>query len=538
MNRQFSPRFRHARIFLGVLLLSAAAQPMSAGDKVPPRPSEEQTAAKVDALIQKALGQGALPPLVDDESFLRRATMDLTGLLPDPEEMHRFASDQTEAKRALLVDRLLESEAYALNWGRYWRDVVSYHTPASANYLRWKLYDRWWTEQLKRNRPWDEIVTTLLTANGVNDETAPVNYLTSMYGNPVEIAATTSRVFLGVQLQCAECHDAKTAPWERRQFHEFAAFFGRARLVQHKDVGGRGTPYAIEPRAEGQYRMTDKKDASRRIDMQPRFLTGESVSLDAPDDVRRQTLARFMTRPENPWFAKCYVNRVWTSMMGWGFYPTVADLGSGEEPRYSQVLSFLEKDWIASGHDMHWLFRVIARTRVYQCRLQAASSESTATPAVCPVRLRPEQVFEALRKTLAFDENDKKIPSPALASGPSAPRHEGLRHMVYQSFKVNPSAPQEEIQGTVSQALLMMNSQLVHGRTSAGEKTILGDLLAKELTDEQIVLHLYERALARKPTTEEKAICQHYIAEVGNRKEALEDIFWSLVNSTEFLIKN
>src|SRR5262245_64848357 len=100
----------------------------------------------------------------------------------------------------------------------------------------------------------DEIVSSLVTASDVNDEIAPVNYLTALYGNPVELAATTSRVFLGVQLQCAECHDAKTEPWKREQFHELAAFFGRAKLVQHKDTAeNRGTPYAIEGKSDGQY---------------------------------------------------------------------------------------------------------------------------------------------------------------------------------------------------------------------------------------------------------------------------------------------
>src|SRR5262249_1385257 len=163
----------------------------------------------------------------------------------------------------------------------------------SANYLRWKLFDDWWADQLRRNRPWDQVVTALLTASGVNDEVAPVNYLTALYGNPVEIAATTSRVFLAVQIQCAAGHNAKTEPWKREQFHEFAAFFGRARLVQHKDVEGRGTPYAIEGRADGQYLMTGKKDPDRRIAMRPRFLTGEAVDIDATDQQRRQALARF-----------------------------------------------------------------------------------------------------------------------------------------------------------------------------------------------------------------------------------------------------
>jgi hypothetical protein len=499
-------------------------------------PSAAQTAAKVDAALLRGLAPEVQPPaVVDDAAFLRRVSLDLTGKQPEPKALERFVADPAEDKRAKIVEELLKSDAYAVNWGRYWRDTVTYHTPASANYLRWKLFDDWWAAQLRRNRPWDEVVTALVTASGINDEAAPVNYLTAMYGNPSEIAATTSRVFLGVQIQCAECHDAKTESWKREQFHEFAAFFGRARIIQHKDVDGRGTPYAIESRADGQYRMTDKKDPERLIAMRPRFLTGETVSIDANDDERRQALARFLTSPKNPWFAKCYVNRIWSAMMGWGFYPTVTDLGSDVEPRHKAALDLLEKGWIASGYDVKWLFRTIALTEAYQRPHQARSSE--LPPAVCPVRLRAEQVFEALQKALGFDEFDKKIPAPAPGSGPAVQRHTGVRNMVYQAFKENPSTPMDEVHGTIPQALVLMNSALVHAYTAGQGKTLLGELIAKDKSDDEIVTALYEKVLARKPTTEEQATCERYIRKVGDRKEALEDVLWALVNSTEFLIK-
>jgi hypothetical protein len=522
-----------------VVLLSAPAIPNShAAEQLPARPSEAATAAKVDAaLIGDPAPDGRLPAVVDDETFLRRVSLDLTGKLPEPDALRRFVAGTGADKRARVVDELLRSDAYAVNWGRYWRDAVTYHTPASANYLRWKLFDEWWVTQMRRNRPWDEVVTSLVTASGINDETAPVNYLTAMYGNPSEVAATTSRVFLGVQIQCAECHNAKTAPWKREQFHEFAAFFGRARLIQHKDVDGRGTPYAIESRADGQYFMTDKKDPTRLIPMQPRFLTGEGVPIDADDAERRQALARFLTSPKNPWFARCYVNRVWTALMGWGFYPTVADLGSDVEVRHKAVLDLLEKEWVASGYDVQWLFRTIMLTQAYQRPHQAPPASGQPALAVCPVRLRAEQVFEALQAALGFDENDKTIPAPAPGSGPAVQRHTGLRNMVYQAFKENPSTPAQEVHGTIPQALVLMNSALVHTYTSSQGKTLLADLLARGQTDEQIVEALYQRVLARKPTAEEQATCQRYIGKVGDRKEALEDILWALVNSTEFLLK-
>lgn len=517
-------------LIAGPFLLTMS--PLTAADQRPARPSATETAARIDAALQRDLTPDSrLPGVVDDETFLRRVSLDLAGQLPEPDALRRFVADPATDKRARLVEELLRSEAHAVNWGRYWRDTVTYHTPASGNYLRWKLFDDWWTTQVRRNRPWDQVVTALVTASGLNDEQAPVNYLTALYGNPTEIAATTSRVFLGVQIQCAECHHAKTEPWKREQFHQFAAFFGRARLIQHKDVEGRGTPYAIESRADGQYYMTDKKDPSRLLAMQPRFLTGESVALEANDEERRQALARFLTSPKNPWFARCHVNRIWTALLGWGFYPTVTDLGATTPPRHQAVLELLEKEWIASGYDMRWLFHTIVLTRAYQRPQQASPSSAQPALAVCPVRLRPEQVFEALQKALGFDENDKKIPAPAPGSGPAVQRHTGLRHMVYHAFKENPSTPQQEVQGTIPQALLMMNSALVHAYTSAQGKTLLADLLAKGQTDEQIVAALYTRVLARKPTAEEQATCRRFIGKVGDRKEALEDVLWTLVNS-------
>lgn len=515
----------------GLLALFATTSVAFAGDSAAARPSPSQTSARIDAAFQRPL-----PAPVEDETFLRRVCLDLTGQVPRLDEMHRWNADTAADKRRRLVDRLLHSEAYAVNWGRYWRDVVTYHTPSSSNYLRWKLFDAWWIDQLRRNRPWDRIVTALLTSSGINDETAPVNYLTALYGNPVEIAATTSRVFLGVQIQCAQCHNAKTESWKREQFHEFAAFFGRARLVQHKDVDGRGTPYAIESRADGQYSMTDKKEPGRLLAMQPRFLTGESVGIDTPDEERRQALARFITSPTNPWFARCYVNRMWSCLLGWGFYPTVADLGGHAKPHYPEVLDILTTDWIASGYDVRWLFEVITGTRAYQGRMQAPGS-APSLAAACPIRLRPEQVFESMRKALAFDENDKTIPAPAPSSSPAAQRHTGLRNMVYQMFKFDPSLPQSEVQCTIPQALVMMNSALVHFTTSARGKTVLAELLAAKKSDDEIITALYERVLARKPTAAEKAICLRHVLKVEKREEALEDVLWSLVNSTEFLLK-
>jgi hypothetical protein len=519
-----------------VLVVSLALAGPIARAASPKNPAD--VAKAVDVALTAGKEKATLPAIADDVTFLRRVSLDLTGKVPGPAEISAFVQDSAPDRRARLVEKLLASDQYAINWGRYWRDVLTYHTPASANYLRWQLFDQWIVKEVRRNRPWSEIVSSLVTASGVNDETGPVNFLTAHFGNPIEIAATTSRVFLGVQLQCAQCHDAKTDAWKREQFHELVAFFGRAKLIQRKDVSGRGTPYAMESRDEGQYQMPNQKDPNKLHTMTPRFLTGEAVALDATDQERREALAKMITSPKNPWFARTYVNRMWASLMGWGFYPGLSDLGSDEEPRQAAVLDLLAREWTASGYDMKWLFRTLTATEAYQRRLQPRpENDAPAPPAVCPSRLRPEQIFEALVKALGFDENDRTLPAPAPSSAPAVQRHTGLRNMIYQAFKVDPSLPAQEVQGTIPQALLFMNSVVVNTYVASKGKTFLAEALQKDMKDDAIVTALYERTLARPPRFEELNRCRSYLVEVNNRQEAFEDIFWSLINSTEFLTK-
>src|SRR5262245_14144847 len=195
---------RRVRDLAVCAVLAFAVRPAH-GDE--PKPGD--VARRVDELLLKARDRTSpLPPLADDVTFLRRAMLDRPGKIPAPDQLRTFAADRDVQKRGRLIDRLLKSDDYAVNWGRYWRDALTYHTPASGNYLRWKLFDDWLTDQVRANRKWSDIVTDLVTASGINDESAPVNFLTAHFGNPVEIAATTSRVFLGAQMQCPGCHDA------------------------------------------------------------------------------------------------------------------------------------------------------------------------------------------------------------------------------------------------------------------------------------------------------------------------------------------
>ena len=189
-------------------------------------------AAEVDALILRGLKASKTEPspITNDEEFLRRVYLDVLGKLPEPNAIREFVGSKLADKRALLIDNLLGQPAYAENWARYWRDVVSYRSPnendRQVNYPR---FEKWLAEQFAANKPWDRIVTEILTASGRVDENGATAFALAEESKAVEIAGEASRIFLGIQIQCAQCHDHPSDPWKRQQFHEFAAFFAGVR---------------------------------------------------------------------------------------------------------------------------------------------------------------------------------------------------------------------------------------------------------------------------------------------------------------------
>ncbi|MBM81430.1 MAG: hypothetical protein CMJ78_12685, partial [Planctomycetaceae bacterium] len=212
-----------------VTLILASHTTADAAKKTKAFKSEARTATAVDRVINAEIlaAEGKLAPKTSDEDFLRRVTFDIAGTVPTPSQVTLFALDPDEKKRTKLIDRLLESDAYATNWARYWRDVIfSKATNARVRGVQ-GTFETWMTEQLKENAAWDEIATGLITATGDIRYDGETALIFAQEGQPSEIAAEVSRIFLGIQMQCANCHDHPTDSWNREQFHQLAAFFPR-----------------------------------------------------------------------------------------------------------------------------------------------------------------------------------------------------------------------------------------------------------------------------------------------------------------------
>jgi hypothetical protein len=216
-------------VFCGFLATAALSAEKSDGIASAGKPSETKTAAKIDLLLEAAIAKsgGKLAPRTGDGDFLRRVSLDLAGRIPSPRELSAFAQDSSSEKRAKVIERLLGSDAYVRNWARYWRDVVMTNATDQRARIVQRAFEAWLVEQLRANRSWDGVVSDLVTATGDVREKGEVALIFAHNGDAKEIAAETSRIFLGIQIQCANCHDHPTDVWKREQFHALAAYFPR-----------------------------------------------------------------------------------------------------------------------------------------------------------------------------------------------------------------------------------------------------------------------------------------------------------------------
>ncbi|HND52715.1 MAG TPA: DUF1549 domain-containing protein [Pirellulaceae bacterium] len=532
---------------LATAVPTLAAKPET---RTSPPPDAIRTAGEVNRILRQETLVGKTNQVagrVDDEVFLRRVSLDLIGRAPTPEETTVFTLDTDPHKREKVVDKLLADRRFGENWGRYWRDVIFYRRTEERAILAQDTATKYLIEQLNLNTPWDQVATAYITAKGDVSEDGSTALILAQRGEPEGVVAEVSRIFCGIQIQCAQCHDHPTDRWKRDQFHHMAAFFPRVALrpelggdkrtfhVTVTDFEPRFRPRNADQRVIGslEHYMPDLKDPSAKGElMEPVFfVTGQSLKKGTPDSDRRTQLASWITSRDNPWFAKALVNRLWGELVGEGFYEPIDDMGPDRECSAPNTLNRLAAAFTDSGYDYKWLMKTITSTEAYQ-RTSRSRREPEDAPfaANAAQRLRADQLFNQIVDLLGLD--DAESPRMAMA-GPMAGRR-NPRFLFNQVFGFDPSSPRDEVAGSIPQALVLMNSPMLNGAISAN-RGVLGRLLPKIRDDEQLTAELYLKALGREPSTREVATCLAHVKSVGNRGEAFEDILWSLINSTEFL---
>ncbi|MFL5241196.1 MAG: DUF1549 domain-containing protein [Gemmataceae bacterium] len=509
-------------------------------------PMVAMEAAEIDRLVSKELEISKITPapLTSDEQFIRRVTLDLTGQLPAPADVTDFVADGNSQKRARLIDMLLASEEYAQHWARFWRDVIAARVNDRRGLALARAFEAWMTDQLQKNKPWDKVARAMITAEGeckFDDDGQHGNlfFLASHHGPDAgnERAAETSRIFLGIQIQCAQCHDHPSDQWKRVQFHELAGYFAR---VQERPVRvEKGRPGGMEliSRPRGEHEMPSMEDPKKSFITFPRFLDGKApAQKDLGDVERRKALADAILDKNNYWFAGAYVNRIWGDLMGHSFYEPVDDMGPNKKAIYANVLVRLAASFRATNYDMKQMFRTILNSQTYQrqIRLGESSDQHLHFAAAYPTRLRPDALWDSLVNVLGNlgGQNTKAVGAGKRFGGLG-----GLEGLFKDEFGFDPSMKSDDVEGSISQALLLMNNPALNARIVAKGNNVVARILTSYPDDDVALRMLYLKTLARKPTDAERAKCQAYVAKIGKREEAFEDILWALLNSTEFQTK-
>jgi hypothetical protein len=498
---------------------------------------------EIDQLLAAKFKEHKITPakLTSDEQFIRRVTLDLTGHLPMPADVEEFLADKSPNKRAKLIDSLLETDEYAEHWARYWSAVISTRLPDLRGQLLVRSFNKWLAGELKKNTSWGDITSAMITAEGSSrldepDKNGQNFFLLSRFGADAntERAAETSRVFLGMQIQCAQCHDHPSDIWKRQQFHEFAAHFGRL-APQPRPIrdGMRLVGFQLASRPFGEYQMPDKDNPKKSAPIDPRFLNGKATGAKLTDKERRQKLAKAIIDKENYWFAGAYVNRIWGELLGQSFYQPVDDMGPQKEAVFGDVLARIAGSFRGSNYDIKGLFRTIMNSQAYQrqIRLGESTDEHVLFAGIYPTRLRGDALWQSLVDVLG--KMGGPPPARPGVGGPFA-GFQGLENLFKQEFNFDPSTKSDEVEGSIPQALLLMNNPVINQRIKATGTNLLARVLKSYPKDDTALRLLYLRALSRRPTEKELSRCLAYVSKVGNRAEAFEDILWTLLNSTEF----
>ena len=288
----------------------------------------------------------------------------------------------------------------------------------------------------------------------------------------------------------------------------------------------------LTARPAGEYRMPDRDDPTKNFAVHPRFLTGESAGQGLSDRARRKALAGYVTAKDNYYFSAAFVNRVWGELLGQAFVTPVDNLGPLQPALYSDVLIALSASFRASDFDVKELYRLILNSQSYQRQMRMGESqgEHVKFAGAYPTRLRPEALWNALAAALEIRE---PIPPGA---GPFRRRFL-LSGQVKELFAFDPSARPEDVEGSVPQALMLMNNEMINRQVRATGYTVLARVLRTFPVNDAAINQVYLRTLGRSPTEREKKVCLEHIAELGERGAAFEDILWSLINSAEFRTK-
>jgi hypothetical protein len=502
-------------------------------------------------------------PRAGDAKWCRRVFLDLIGRIPTVDELDEFERDRSPQKRVKLVERLLEdaryTDAYTQHWTTYWTNVL---IGRSGGTERNSLTSRegmqsYLGDCFRENRPYDVIVRELITATGINKPgvegfNGAVNFLAMKVNDDKGALATasTSRIFLGLQVQCTQCHNHPFNSWKQQKFWEFNAFFRQTRMLRRFEPGTNDVAYAelVDEDFAGEF--DDPEDAVIFYELRngltkaayPVFVDGTELPTNSgfiEDINRRQQLAEFVVQSDA--FERMIANRMWGYFFGHGFTKPVDDLGPHNPPSNPLLLDYLAAQIRAEDFDLKQLMRWIVLSEPYALSSKILKSNQRDDPSLGEIpqfshfylrQMTAEQLYESL---LIATEADRTRGS---AEEQEAAREEWLRQFVI-AFGTDEGDESTTFNGSIPQALMMFNGDLIKEAVSAQEGGYLRDLAARQSLPKAAITHLFRAGLARNPTSDELQIAAKlYAARQGDLVATLQDLWWAILNSNEFILNH
>jgi hypothetical protein len=515
-------------------------QPLALAQAFPPLEAKNM----IDELVYAKLKSLGIPPSgpAGDAEFLRRVYLDVIGLLPTPEESRAFLADRDAARRAKLVDRLLEREEFADFWSVKWGDLLRIKSeyPVRVWPKAVAVYYRWVHASIAQNKPYDQFAQELLTANGSNFRNAAVNfYRANASKDARSLGETTALVFMGARVGCARCHGHPTENWSLEDDLGFGAFFSKVNFkstLEWKEE-------IVFPDPKGVLR-----DPKTRLPVQPKILGGGVVPVAADEDPRAK-FAAWLTSPQNPWFARNIVNRIWYWLMGRGIVNEPDDLRVTNPPENPELLAYLESELVSHHYDLRHIYRLILNSRTYQ--LSSVPNRwnvwDVAHFSHYPVkRLSAEQLLDAISAVTETSEKFRSIIPEPFSNWPVGQRATQITDgnaecpfldLFGRSPRDTPYEEERSADVSLKQALYFINSEQLDGKISGSPR--LKRLLATIKTDPDTVDELYLMMLSRFPTAEEKKTLLDYLAKKkASRPQAVQDMVWAVMNSKEFIFNH
>jgi hypothetical protein len=533
---------------LSAALALAGPHPSRADDARPNASPPRTTGAKlayIDAMLKSNWKESNIRPSkrANDEEFLRRAYLDVLGRTPNISEASAFlkAADKGKEgdKRAKLVEYLLADPDYAKNFATQWK-VILLGRKNQGRQVDAGALTAWLRRQFAENRPWNEVAMELVTARGSNKDNGAVNFsLAHMADGAVNLTSITTRVFLGQQIQCTQCHDHPSNDWKQVDFWGINAFYKGMRQEAVRTANAAGTEMVdhieLSDMPSDGYAKFERRDARLGI-AYPTFLDGRKISQNK-DVNRREALGKFITEPANDSFAKAYVNRMWGHFFGRGFVQPVDDFGTHNLPSHPELLDRLARDFKESGYDTKALIRWIMNSEAYSLTSAATKDNEKDETLFSHMNMKPmtpEQLFDSLLVATAAHK--------AGGGADQSKRRDAWLGQFVIAFANDEGEESLNFQGTIPQALMMMNGELMDKAVGGRSGSFLADLLeraqlqAKGSVEAYVVNHIYLAALSRYPTRGELDTARAFLLNNPDPIYVMEDMFWALLNSNEFVL--